>query len=285
MKRAALMLAVLARLLGSSYRPNRAFLILFAVATIALIWSGSIAQADPFALTGTISPGDQLQLKYQNFEVTANSAGQNLYGLIYITSIEDVTKGTTVWAQGFNGQGQIAGYFNNYVSQGAVASGSLFDVRYTGGNVVLDYNPTVVHSLTGSLGTNANPDGNNTFAVGTPFLIGTGLAGVLPSAPNVTLDSTINSLTAPISGTSFGNYTITGGLFASTITKTAGLQSNINSAIITGDPWPIESHDPLSVTVATPPTVTPEPSSIVLIGLGSIGLLGYGWRRRKQAVA
>jgi len=27
----------------------------------------------------------------------------------------------------------------------------------------------------------------------------------------------------------------------------------------------------------------PEPSSITLLGLGSLGLLGYGWRRRRQS--
>jgi hypothetical protein len=29
----------------------------------------------------------------------------------------------------------------------------------------------------------------------------------------------------------------------------------------------------------------PEPSTLTLLGIGSLSLLGYGWSRRKQAVA
>jgi hypothetical protein len=36
---------------------------------------------------------------------------------------------------------------------------------------------------------------------------------------------------------------------------------------------------------ATLVTPAPEPSTLTLLGLGSLGLLGYGWRRRKQATA
>ena len=28
---------------------------------------------------------------------------------------------------------------------------------------------------------------------------------------------------------------------------------------------------------------TPEPSSMILLGVGTASLLGYGWRRRKKA--
>jgi hypothetical protein len=32
-------------------------------------------------------------------------------------------------------------------------------------------------------------------------------------------------------------------------------------------------------------SATPEPASLTLFGIGTLGLIGYGWRRRKQAAA
>jgi hypothetical protein len=47
-----------------------------------------------------------------------------------------------------------------------------------------------------------------------------------------------------------------------------------------------DPSDIIIVASGGPPAATtpaPEPASLTLLGLGALGLLGYGWRRRQAA--
>lgn len=97
---------------------------------------------------------------------------------------------------------------------------------------------------------------------------------------------------------------VSGGTAPSTVGRTSGLGSTINfnfttdvapghySAIlyvatsaVTTQPGTITLQDDSSTFKADLGPTTPEPSSMVLVGLGAMGFFGYGIRRRKARVA
>jgi hypothetical protein len=105
------------------------------------------------------------------------------------------------------------------------------------------------------------------------------VVGPLSASPLVSVTSTINTTSLPTQdrvspGTNKESTLVTVPDGSFLLTFTLQFSPPPSSAVTTTS----------SVTLTATPAV-PEPASITLLGIGSISLLGYCWRRRKQVVA
>jgi hypothetical protein len=63
---------------------------------------------------------------------------------------------------------------------------------------------------------------------------------------------------------------------------TFALDTSLSRVIIAG--LTVATPDTLVITSSST-TTTPEPASVTLLGVGAVGLLGYGWRKRRRVAA
>jgi hypothetical protein len=69
---------------------------------------------------------------------------------------------------------------------------------------------------------------------------------------------------------------------AASVPTSAGTANSLYSALGSGPFIDLSSG---TLTPETSTGATPEPASLTLLGVGALGLLGYGWRRRRRAAA
>jgi hypothetical protein len=127
--------------------------------------------------------------------------------------------------------------------------------------------------------------------------LGTG-GGVLVNGQSVAdfsgnPNKTVEPLASEVFLESLGNVTVSGQFFGTIFTPEGNIDPNgvtVIGSLIAGK----TASDPSNVNTVNVYSVpahrfqelaaVPEPASFTLLDLGALGLLGYGWRRRKQIV-
>jgi hypothetical protein len=161
-----------------------------------------------------------------------------------------------------------------------------------GADSLATINPrTAAASVVGAFGTDFMDGIAIDPAKGTLFGVGTGngdvlftinkLTGAATAVGIITLAGSGDPLPAPISGLGFdpaGNLygSFGGGAFAGPVSGTIGLIDR-NALTFT----PLGDATPDAAGSVSGIAVIPEPGSLTLFGLGTLSLLGYGWRRRR----
>ncbi|MDA8092974.1 MAG: PEP-CTERM sorting domain-containing protein [Betaproteobacteria bacterium] len=242
------------------------------------------ALADPASFLPSASP---IVFKYNNNETLITGAGQTLTGIFSITQITNPLGSTTYWATGSPAFDNtlLTGVFTGLISNAPTGTSPNVNITFTGGTLDV-YNVPVGSYVPTSPG---DPIDSQICggACPAPWLTFNFTPGIVPSEPTTTLSSTVTSATAPLTGSGFGELTLTGGTAAAHFNKLFSLNSNISScpgpagtgyAVLCGSAgsWPVVSFDPVTGTTV------PEPGTLFLMGAG---LLGIPLVRRRRARA
>lgn len=279
-------------------------------AKAGFVWNGA---------AGTPVAGTKLHISIVNFEYGINvdgkdslgapspggiggtvalvdSVGDEIRGIFFVDSITDFNDpGQEFWTP--TATAELTGYFDSYIVSSFLAPtgmSTVFSVDFTGGVQKLFFDDTPDFNSDFSLGLGGGGlgiDHGVGFSDGTLFLDMVGQGGIKPGSPSVTLATTVNAGTSPIKGQGSGFLDIIGGtgefLFVPDGADplgpggTSGSQDLLLSNTITVEIspgatiWPVTSSDPITGIA------TPEPTSLTLLGIGSL-LAGAFYRRNRK---
>lgn len=238
-------------------------------------------------------------MKHALFTLTALAlsligAGQARAGLVYYSSQDSFDAATsglstqTFAAAGANlgvGPGDGAAVNNplgNSTNTGILPGLTITATTNLGGDIDLlgpDWMPGLVnYSVFANYGATG---GGLNFAFG-PAGVTAASLGVLSLASSVDVDISIYDTSSNLLGTfTLSDAPDTGvGEFFGVTSSTA-----IGSLTITTPLGSYPGADQVQWGDAIDASAVPEPATLTLLGFGAVGLLGYGWRRRKQQAA
>ncbi len=252
----------------------------FVLVAVMLFVVASVTAASAFSFRVPSYSGPVL-MKYSNWEQATpgtevgvpngvvDQVGEQLDGILKVTTIHAIDASRTLlWSDGDNGE-ELTGHFWGYTAALITPTGpKSADVDFTGGNVdiYLDNTPDFLATWPG-VGV----------MDGSLFLSCAGTPGIVPATP-YTLHSSLNALTSPFTGDGAGYLDIVGGSHASLFVanyygpgRDLLTQSDLEAPGTDG--WPISSEDPVKGGVV------PVPPSILLLGSGCVGMVGFARRR------
>ena len=103
-----------------------------------------------------------------------------------------------------------------------------------------------------------------------------------PGSFNGTTTFTVSGPSVTLGQLSYSFYQAGGGSFNTTLYSSGTLLATPNNdGILALDGYMWVAGDPVDVTISSSPI--PEPSTLVLLAVGIVGLLAYAWRRRGEA--
>jgi len=273
--------------------------IIITVAFLMLAIGVNINYAAALSLDPYFGP---VSIKLQNYEVVTNPAVnpdgsiafsdglEDNWGIFKVTSIE--AGDSTIWQDNKNGEHLTGMFYGFDIAAITPLLGGKTQVDMANTNLIgkldvyLDVNGAGYTAFNSTLGpgvrsgVNSYPTVTDSNVYGVPALSLQMVPGILPG---ITISNVLDSATIIGSGKGNGFAEVTGGALSPLFNNNnylgglADMYLSLNYKVPGSNGWTIDSDDPIRTDIV------PEPASMLLFGMGVLGLATSRLRRKKVA--